>query len=350
MAAKRKTLPKDFEELLKKGDLEELKALLEQCEPNARGGYGKHTALAFDDCPDELARWLVANGTDLSAGDTWGKTPLHERARSYRGRIDVLLELGADPNAPAGTYGTPLHSAAEGKQVENAAKLIAKGARPDELSPRGFTPLELALAGASNAELDRLAPLAKLLLGAGAQRTPRMKEWVARLGKQFETFRSAFAKEHVDATSAALDELYRLFDVAPAPRRQMHDGTSPIAVKATRWQQQHAELWDLLVPPKGAAPTVQGEVIRIAGRISREVLDNGSGNWDEQFSEMARAFLVHVQSGAALSEAELTAVRGIVGELTRRKTGDCARLTELGVAWVLRNLNPIPHGTPAYSR
>ena len=45
-----------------------------------RGGslfHGKQTAFAYDECPDELARWLVAEGADLSATDSWGNTPLH---------------------------------------------------------------------------------------------------------------------------------------------------------------------------------------------------------------------------------------------------------------------------------
>jgi hypothetical protein len=50
MAKKRKTLPKDFEELLKKGDLEELKAVFDKYELDARGGYAKETALAYDRC------------------------------------------------------------------------------------------------------------------------------------------------------------------------------------------------------------------------------------------------------------------------------------------------------------
>lgn len=34
-------------------------------------------------------------------------------------------------------------------------------------------------------------------------------------------------------------------------------------------------LWDYLVPPSGQAETAQGEIIRIAGRIQHEMLDNG---------------------------------------------------------------------------
>ena len=56
--AKKKLLPKNFDELLEKGDLNALKAVFDTCEVDARGGYDKQPAIAFDLCPDELVRWL----------------------------------------------------------------------------------------------------------------------------------------------------------------------------------------------------------------------------------------------------------------------------------------------------
>ena len=93
--AKKKLLPKDFEALLEKRGLKELKALFDTYDVNARGGVFKQTALAFNQCPDELARWLVESGADLAAGDSYGDTPLHSRSGHWKGRIEVLLELGA---------------------------------------------------------------------------------------------------------------------------------------------------------------------------------------------------------------------------------------------------------------
>jgi hypothetical protein len=134
--------------------------------------------------------------------------------------------------------------------------------------------------------------------------------------------------------------------VAPVVRRKLHDGTSPIVVKDGPWQQQHDELWDLLVPSSGPAATVQGEVIRLSGRLDREINGNGGANWNEQFREMARALLAYVRSGAPLSAPELASAGEIVDELVRRATGDLDRLSELAVAWVLRNPNPMPLTKP----
>jgi hypothetical protein len=349
VAAKKKRLPKDFEALLEEGDLAKLKAVFDGCHVDARGDYAKQTALAFDQCPDELARWLVAQGADLSARDTWGNTPLHTRARSWRGRIGVLLELGADINDAGASIGTPLHAAADGKRVENAKQLLAGGAAVDARESDGLTPLGLALRSCSNAEIERMVALARILLDAGATRTPAMSTRVEEIGKTFEFHREGFAKDSVDATSAALDELYAIFGVTPVAPRTMHDGASPIAVKASRWQQQHDELWDLLVPSSGPAATVQGEVIRISGRVSRELDGNDGANWDAEYRKMAQAFLTYVETGSSLAETELASLRTIVRE-ARAGAGDTHRMCELAVAWVLRNPTPKPLATPAYRR
>lgn len=97
-------------------------------------------------------------------------------ARSRRGRIDILLMLGADINNTSASIGTPLHAAAHAHNVENACLLLESGAQIDALNRGNLTPLELALRGCSNIDLQNMAPLAETLLAAGARKTPRMKE------------------------------------------------------------------------------------------------------------------------------------------------------------------------------
>lgn len=347
--ALKKLLPKNFEDLLASGDLAALKVVFEACEPNARGGYAKQTALAFAACPDELARWLVAAGADLSAADTWGSTPLHTRSRSRRGRIEVLLELGADVHSATASVGTPLHAAADSFNVENARLLLGRGARVDAVNRDGLTPLELALRGCSNINLEDMAALAETLLAAGAGRTPRMKGWIEGIGKRFEFQRGNFNPDSVDAASAALDRLYELFDTPPAPRRILHDGRSAIAVRAIRWQERHQELWELLVPGSGPAATVQGEVIRIAGRIWDEFERNGGVNWDADYRRMAEALLGHVQTGHPLSPPHVSEIAGIIAQI-RRNADNTGRLAELAVAWILANPMPVKLEPPLYNR
>jgi hypothetical protein len=130
----------------------------------------------------------------------------------------------------------------------------------------------------------------------------------------------------------------------------MHDGKSQIVVETSSWQKQHQELWDLLVPSQGPAATIQGEVIRISGRIAYELDGNGGVNWDSDFNKMADAFHRYVEAGNPLSPSDLGAAATVIQDVKRR-SGDPARLCELAVAWVL--LNPIPielESPPHYKR
>ncbi len=348
--AKRKTLPKDFEELLKAGDLDALKAVFEKCDVNAYGGHAKETALAFDACPDELARWLVAHGADVNATDTWRNTPLHSRARSWLTSIDVLLELGANVHAEA-SIGTPLHATAHSQHAEHAKQLLAFGADIHAKNRQGMTALELALSICSNAQLERMPAYVRVLLEAGAERTDAMKRSVRERGEQFELHRAGFAKEGVAAASAGLDYLYQTFGVTPVPRREMHDGKRPIGVESKTWQKQHQELWKLLVPSRGPAETVQGEVIRISGRIGDEWYRNGGANWDRDYLAMANALAKYFQTGEPLSPSEIDEVKSTVRGLAERQGEGNDRLAELAVTWVLKNRDPIKLEKPtSYAR
>lgn len=364
--AKRKTLPKDFEALLKQGDITPLKAVFAICDVDARGGVFKRTALAFNDCPDELARWLVENGADLSTTDGYGETPLHARAGHRQGRIEVLLELGADIHARDRRGNTPLHRAAAVGNIRTVRMLIEHGAGVDCLNDSKLTPLAWALQQCGNTDITAVAAVGALLLdvhsqnetkartffarifGRGAMRnghiTPDMRASIERIGTQFEFHRDGFSPDMLDETSAALDRLYELFDVPPVPRHVVHDGKSSIVARATGWERQHQELWELLVPSSGAASLVQGEVIRISGRIHNEREGQGGINWDHGFEQMADAFLIHVGSGSSLPSHNLLEAQRIVAEVKRR-SGDTRRLCELAVDWVA--LNPVPAALPA---
>ena len=349
MAKKRKTLPKDFEELLKKGNLQELKEVFDKCELDAVGGYSKHTALGFDNCPHELAKWLVEQGANLEAPDTRGNTPLLCRSRSIYGNIGSLLELGAKVNARNNDKDTPLHEAADSHNAENTKLLMAKGARVDAVNANDFTPLDQALVSCSNIDIEETVKLAKIYLKAGVQITPEMKGFVAKIGERFEFHRASFNKKSVNKVSKALDELYLLFGVDPVAERILHDGKSPITTKAKDWEDQHQDFWEQLVPSSGPASTIQGEVIRISGRIFIELEENGGVNWDANYKKMADAFLTFIKQGVQLSDSEIEETEEIIKEV-KRKEGDTTRLCELAVIWVKNNPMPIKLPAVEYKR
>lgn len=164
------------------------------------------------------------------------------------------------------------------------------GAQIDVLNAERHTPLEAALCVCRTINIEEMVQLAEILLDAGAERTPRMREFVTRIGEKFEFLRADYNPESVDKVSAALDRLYQIFDVEPVPRRYVHDGVSPIVINAQE-ENIFAALWQQLVPGIGAANSLQGEVIRIAGKIIYELDGNGGINWDADYKKMADAFL-----------------------------------------------------------
>lgn len=355
MAKKRITLPKDFKDLLKTQSLEELKSLFDKIDLEAKGDYNKCTALAFDECPHELAKWLVEQGANIEEGDRYGNTPLQNRAFSYHGNIPSLIELGANVNV-SNKNGTPLHIAAERHIHTNLVILLNHGADIEALMKYGYgddepyTPLELTLRTCNNIDIEATVEISKTLLNAGAKKTKRMKQLVTEIGEQFEFYRDRFNTDHVDDTVVALHELYKIFEVEPVPMRLIHDGVTPIEVKATTWKKQHAELWELLVPGGGQAMTVQGEVIRITGRVARELLDNGGMNWDADYRKMVSSFYEFVQQGNKLTEDENTELAKIVAEVKVGNSTNMYKMTELGVKWVMNNLTPIKLESINYDR
>ncbi|WLH62058.1 ankyrin repeat domain-containing protein [Pseudomonas sp. FP2300] len=349
---KRKTLPKDFAQLLEHASFAELVAVFDECELEATGGYSKSTALGFYNCPDELARWLVEQGADINARDTYQRTPLHHRSSSWIGGVDLLLDLGADIEAQDYQGYTPLHAAANSHKAEAIAALIRRGASVDARSRQGQDVLHIALATTRNADIEATAKIAQTLLAAGLQSDDGMLAEVQRIGREFEFHRASFNPDYLEATDAALASLYRLFDVTPVASRKVHDGQAAIVVTANGWPDQHQQLWELLVPSSGAAATTQGEVIRISGRISREIHHNGSANWDADFKAMLAALVDHVGSAVSLPAAELAETRALAVAL--RNGNDDAehtdRLCELAVRWVIANPQPVPLAMPSYSR
>jgi hypothetical protein len=346
---KRSTLPKDFREILDRGDIQEIRNVFEACDVNAVGDYEKQTAIAFDKVPDEVVRWLVANGADLSAKNTWGRSALHQRVGSRRSTIDVLLELGADVSATDSYGNTPLHSAADSHHAGSAQLLLNQGAKVSVINNEGLTPIELALRTCRNTDIENTVELVGLLLDSGAKKSESCNASVKSIGETFEFHRESFNKDSVEAVSNALNQLYKIFGVLPVPKRLKYDGKSPIVSRALTWQKQHEELWDLLVPSSGQASTVQGELIRISGRILDEIEGNGGANWDADFSRMADHFVKLLKLGTPLPSEDLEEANGIVKAI-RKIDGRSSRLAQLAVAWVGENPTPVSLGKVDYKR
>ena len=141
------------------------------------------------------------------------------------------------------------------------------------------------------------------------------------------------------------------------PQNQaVHDGVSPIIVTETEAEAQFRQLWSYLVPPSGRAQTAQGELIRIAGRIGHELLDNDGKNWDGDFRKMLQAFPQYLRLGNPFMEDDIQAAVMLIKLLT--EAGDkgccddflCGALQDCAVAWVQQNPTPLPPLEADYTR
>jgi len=354
MAKKRVTLPKEFKDLMDEGNIEALKAVYDRCELTAHDGrFSLCTPLHMGGVPDELVIWLVEQGLDINIPDYYGATPLYRQAILGRDTVKLLCELGADIEKP-NTYGdTPLHMAAEFFHPRTVKFLIDKGANVNAKNDMGRTPLASALMVCRGIYIAQTAEIASMLLDAGAKKTSKMKERVEQIGKDFEFHRESIHPDYIEAADKGLTKLYELFDVKPVAKRITHDGVSPIFVKEGSWEEQYEELWSFLIPSSGAAKTVQGEVIRIPGRVRDELDRNGGVNWDRNYRKMLQAMPQYLSLGIPLSEQELAETKELIAQVHGKDFDDeprLDRLCQLSLAWIEQNPEPLPLEEPSYKR
>ena len=353
MAKKRKTLVDNMQEIIDSGDLEAFQAVFDKCEITATN-KGKTTAnvLSYKGLTPAHIQFVLDNGLDVNGDSGWNTPPVAHQSYSLE-NLQCLIKNGADVDLYLNEhYGNAMFSAALRHSPEAVHNLLACGASPFvKCGWRNRSPLDEALATCQNIDIVRTLEIAKLLLEAGAVKTEETKEYVHKIGERFEFIRPDFNKEYVGEVSAALSELYALFEVEPVPQRVVYDGKSKIVVKADTWQKQHNELWDMLVPGRGVANTIQGEVIRIVGKVLYEILDNGGINWDDEYRKMMKALVEYIHTANGL-EAELVeeACRLAKNVSSRSEEKLLYRLNELAVKWVIANPEPIALGKVEYSR
>jgi ankyrin repeat protein len=123
---------KEFIKAAKKGDLDQLKALLKSDKTlldtrDTDGSTALHCATWKGHL--EVVKFLLKAGADVHAqnsNDHWGTTPLHAAAHANQTAIvQLLIDTGADVNAKDMNGKTPLHHTTFHKATA-AAKLLTK--------------------------------------------------------------------------------------------------------------------------------------------------------------------------------------------------------------------------------
>lgn len=350
MAIKRKNLPKDIDELLKAGDLEELKRRFAQCEPNALhiNKFGSNI-FSRTPLPREFAFWAKEQGADINFVDHYGKTPIFYHASSWCGDVQLLIELGAEVNVTSGAV-TPLHYAVMYGRPKAVKTLLDAGsdveARPKGALGKSHSPLEMTLVQ-NRVPFATLMDICNLLLEHGAKITDECKNAVADIGKNFERVKGGIQnQDFLKEQTESLQKLYMKFGVEPAKEITIHDGVSPIVIKEEGFIKQYNKLWECLVPPHGKAKTAQGEAMRIVGKVSYEILDNGGINWDGDFRKILRVLPEYFRLGNSLSAEDIVDVEHLTNIIRDgRGVDEPTKLCAYAVAWVLKNpkvISPLP--------
>ena len=357
MAKKRKTLPKEIKTLLEQGDIEGAKALFLKCEPNAiiGGKYGSNI-FSLTPLPREFAFWAKEQGADVNFRDYYEVTPIFDHASFWNGDTRLLIDLGADIHVAQHDGTTPFHLAALYGRVEAVKALLDAGADVNRKTGRidwpGFlTPLEKTLLQ-DRLPYPRLLEVCTILLDHGAQITDRCREALGKSAERFQRNKRGIQDPaYLQSQTENLDKLLAIFGVELPPEVPFHDGVSPIRLPKGEGN-PFAWLWDYLVPPSGKAPTAQGEVIRIAGRVNHEIMGNGGMNWDRDYRMMLRAFPDYLRLGKPLGEQEIAKAEETVRLLRDgQDSGNLsASLGDYAVAWVMQNPDPLPPLAGDYNR
>lgn len=109
------------------------------------------------------------------------------------------------------------------------------------------------------------------------------------------------------------------------------------------WTQEHERLWKELVPRSGQADTVQGEITRIAGKLTDEAYRNGNLNWDRDCETMWRWLAETLDDPRVFDPERRRKIRATAEEIIRNhRAPDTSGagstyyfLSEMAVRWCL---------------
>ena len=368
---KNKTLPKNYQELLHKGDVEELKKVFDKCELTAcERGNLKCSALHFYDVPYEFMKWVLDQGYDPNTMSAHS-VPLCYNFSDIE-NLKLLIEYGADVNHKCSWDATPFHYLCDwfstalkpdvSRKIETFNLFLQNGADINARNKSNETPLLYILRRERVPETD-FVKMVEILLeehaknkgssltekSAGKNQHPIPDEdWliaqkeIKRIGESHEFYKMEIIDEDFrNERSANMKRLYEIFDVEPVPERVMVTENSTIKVTSDKWQEQYEELWNMLVPGNGRAEFLQGEAIRLLGKLSYEVLEMGCCNWNTDFAKLPKAFRLIISYGSQLKKEDYDEALSILENIKNIAEDEFAFLSQKTVEWILKNPKPV---------
>lgn len=359
---KNKTLPSNFSDLIELGDVEQLKKVFNKCELTAYvRGYYKDTALHFYGVPYEFMKWMLDRGYDPNTMSTYN-VPLRYNLYDIK-KVKLLLDYGADINYRCYNNNTPLHYLCDGNPpIENLKFFLQNGADINARNNNNETPLLYAIKRRRTPEtrfvqmietmLEEHSKIKKNSLLDKLRKINRHpipdKDWIVaqkeitRIGKSHEFYKMQIEDENLrNETNVNMKRLYEIFEVEPVPERVMATENSIIKVTSTDWTKQYNELWNLLVPGSGRAEFLQGEAIRLIGKLSYEVLDMGCINWDKDFRKLVKAYKLLISYGNQLDKEDYDDVVSCLEDIKWLGEDQFNFVEEKTVEWILKNPKPV---------
>ncbi len=118
-----------------------------------------------------------------------------------------------------------------------------------------------------------------------------------------------------------------------------------------KWWEEHPRLWAKLVPKRGQAATVQGELIRCTGKLTDEAYRNGNENWESGYERLVRFVADTLDDAGTFTAEQRQAIRTAAESIIKNfETPDVSGhgspyyyLTEMAVRWCLAHPEPLPH-------